>query len=54
MITRRSLSAIGGKQSYRLCGNVSRKGQPVQTAAQSIGTVPAVFRDVRVISTDRG
>ncbi|MBA3403575.1 MAG: TldD/PmbA family protein [Gemmatimonadaceae bacterium] len=49
----KSMDAIGGKRSYVLCGSSSRKGQPLQSSVQSIGTVPARFRQVNVINVGR-
>ena len=47
-----SMEAVGGPETYRLCGAFNcGKGQPGQVAAVSHGTPSALFRGVNVLNT---
>ncbi|UYM05135.1 TldD/PmbA family protein [Solicola gregarius] len=48
----RSMSAVGGPQTWRLCGAFNcGKAQPAQVAAVSHGAPSALFRDVSILNT---
>ena len=49
-----SLDGIGGKSTYELGGAFTcGKAQPMQLAPVSHGAVPARFRGVTILNTDR-
>ena len=49
-----SMQAVGGEQTYVLGGAMNcGKGQPAQTAAVSHGCPSALFRQVRILNTNR-
>ena len=51
----RSLEAVGGPQTYLLCGAFHcGKGQPVQVAPAGHGSPSALFRQVNVLNTAAG
>ena len=48
----RSMSAVGGEQTWQLCGAFNcGKAQPAQIAAVSHGAPSALFRDVAILNT---
>ncbi|WP_349294592.1 TldD/PmbA family protein [Baekduia alba] len=50
-----SLEAVGGPETYMLCGTIAcGKGQPGQAAAVSHGSPSALFRGVNVLNTRAG
>ena len=50
-----SMEAVGGPQTYELGGAFNcGKAQPGQVAAVSHGCPSALFRDIRILNTDRG
>jgi TldD protein len=49
----RNLAALGGPSSERWMGLASGKGQPYQSTRHSVGAVPAIIKDVRVMDVTR-